>query len=226
MTGKSRRKLIKGLSISIPTAWTAPIISSCTISQMKTAAIPYYHTQRLSLSILAIVLLVQGCSQAPPEAGSAAQISSAVDIVNDTFPEKQEEIRKAIAAIWNDAQTRNIEGLISAHIDSEKFSKLGPRNWDRQDVESTNKEETAHWSSVPDPTILANDLKIDVFGDVGVVTYYVGTPDDRRGAARATIVMVNTPMGWKIAHENGTPRKGVQMKDVDATKAVGSTMSD
>ena len=39
-------------------------------------------------------------------------------------------------SIVKDAESANIEGLKAVHLDSDKFTKFGPRSFDRQDVEA------------------------------------------------------------------------------------------
>lgn len=125
-------------------------------------------------------------------------------------PEK--ELRAAVQAIADDAMSANIEGLQAIHLNSEKFSKFGPRSFDRQDVESTNESEAAFFSSVTDMVYEVRDLKIDVFNEVGVVTYYphvsfVKDGEKREVQGRQTLVFLRTSEGWKIAHEHGTIRQ-------------------
>ena len=57
-------------------------------------------------------------------------------------------------------------------MNSEKFTKFGPRRFKRQDVISTNQSEAAHFGSISNFEQDIKDLKIDVFGDIGIATYY------------------------------------------------------
>lgn len=111
----------------------------------------------------------------------------------------------------NDIETTNIQGLQFLHLDSEKFSKFGPRSFERQDVTGTNESEAAFFSSISDADYQVEELKIDVFGDVGIVTYYPQVSFIREGEevevrGRQTLVFVRTADGWKIVHEHGTVR--------------------
>jgi len=133
------------------------------------------------------------------------------DIVKQSFPEAQAEIHEAIKSIVLDAETANIEGLKAAHLISEKFTKFGPRNFNRQDVISTNNSEEAFFGSISDYKQEINDLKIDVFGDIGIATYYpnVSFIQDgvkKNGSGRQTLVFLKTKNGWKIIHEHGTSK--------------------
>jgi ketosteroid isomerase-like protein len=121
------------------------------------------------------------------------------------------ELREAVEAIARDAMSGNVEGLQSAHLASDDFTKFGPRSFERQDVESANESEAAFFTSVSDLTYEIRDLKIDVFGDIGVTTYYPHVAYSRNGerfegTGRQTFVFLRTAEGWKLVHEHGTPR--------------------
>jgi hypothetical protein len=133
------------------------------------------------------------------------------DLVNDSFPEAQAELREVVQSIVKDAETANIEGLQSAHLVSDKFTKFGPRSFDRQDIVSTNESEAEFFGSISEYHLEVKDLKIDIFGDIGIATYYpqVSFPQDgeeKRGSGRQTLVFLKTKKGWKIVHEHGTAR--------------------
>jgi hypothetical protein len=114
-------------------------------------------------SLIPALLLLVSCTNASP---------SQQDLINDPFPEAQAEIREVVMSIVKDAMTANIEGLRAAHLVSDKFTKFGPRSFDRQDVASTNESEGAYFSSISDFKQEVRDLKIDVFGEIGIATYY------------------------------------------------------
>jgi uncharacterized protein (TIGR02246 family) len=134
------------------------------------------------------------------------------DIIEESFPEAQAEIREAIRSIVSDAETANIEGLKVAHLVSDKFTKFGPRNFNRQDVISTNNSEEAFFGTITNYKQEILDLKIDVFGDIGIATYYphvsfVQDGVEKSGSGRQTLVFLKTENGWKIVHEHGTPKQ-------------------
>jgi len=133
------------------------------------------------------------------------------DLVNDLFPEAQAELRAAVESIGRDAMDGNIEGLMAAHLNSEKFTKFGPRSFDRQDVASTNESEAAFFGSIQDLDYRIEDLKVDVFGDIGIATYYPHVSFKKNGepikaTGRQTLVFLKTAEGWKLVHEHGTQR--------------------
>lgn len=137
------------------------------------------------------------------------------DVIGDSFPEAQAELRKVVDVLAGDAMAANIEGLQGLHLNSPKFTKFGPRSFDRQDLAGTNESEAAFFGSVSDLTYRAEDLKIDVFGDMGIVTYYphvtfVKDGEEHEVEGRQTLVFLKTRAGWKIVHEHGMIRKEAQ----------------
>jgi len=153
----------------------------------------------LASSIAAQLLLVACTSDNQPER----------DLVNDPFPAAQAELREAIQSIRADVMAANIDGLQAIHLEGEKFTKFGPRNFERQDVASTNQSEAAFFGSVSITEYEVADLKIDVFGDIGIATFHpqvtsVVNGEERRTSGRQTLVFLRTQAGWKIVHEHGT----------------------
>ncbi len=135
-----------------------------------------------------------------------------VDIVRGKFPEAQVELKAVLEGIYNDAMTANVEGLTTSHLVSPKFTKFGPRNFSRQTAEETNESEASFFTSIKDLKVELKDVKIDVFGDVAVTTfypYYSLVKDGKliEGSSRQTLIFVKTEDGWKIIHEHGTPKK-------------------
>ena len=122
----------------------------------------------------------------------------------------EKELRTVIEQIWVDAVSGDLEALRATHLNSPKFSKFGPRIEERQDVKSTNETETEHVLSMSDASFELEDIKIDVFGDVAVTTFYnnysfVKQNNRAQGKGRVTLVFLNTEEGWKIVHEHSSP---------------------
>ena len=134
------------------------------------------------------------------------------DNVHDPFTEAKEEILATMLRIHQDAESGNVGALRFHHLNSEKFSKLGPRKPERQNFEETTESEASFFSSITDFTIDPRDLKVDVFGDVAVMTYFPHVTFKKdgklmKGNGRQTVVFVKTTDGWLIAHEQGTGTK-------------------
>ncbi len=130
------------------------------------------------------------------------------DIIKNQFPEKQQELIEAVNTIVRDAETANLDGLRDIHLVSDKFTKFGPRSFERQNVQQTNESELAFFGSVTNYKEEVKDLKVDVFGEVGIATYYREVSAEQDGTVstaelRQTLVFVNTKDGWKLVHEHG-----------------------
>jgi len=142
---------------------------------------------------------------------AAASADQSQNLVSDTFPAAQAELRETLSSIASDIMTANIEGLQAAHLASDKFTKFGPRTFERQGVNDANASEAAFFSSISAVEYSINDPKIDVFGDIGIATYYprvsfVKDGESRTVDGRQTFVFLRTSEGWKIVHEHGTVR--------------------
>jgi len=135
------------------------------------------------------------------------------DLAHDTFPEAQAELRAALEKIIHDAETANVEGLREVHLKSDKFTKFGGGEvYERMNYAECVESETAAVTSVEEYSSEAKDLKIDVFGDVAVMTYYpqrVVKKDGKilRYSARQSLVFLKTRNGWKIVHEHQSPKR-------------------
>jgi hypothetical protein len=155
---------------------------------------------QIVISIYCIVFLVNSCT---------INEQTNKDIINNTYPEAQAEIQSTLEEIMSDASNANLEKLTAAHLNSPKFTKFSSRILQRKTFEETIDSETKHYGSISDYNVAFNDLKIDVFGDVGIVTYipYVSYYKDGQlveGTKRKTLVFVNTDSGWKIVHEHSS----------------------
>jgi ketosteroid isomerase-like protein len=134
------------------------------------------------------------------------------DLAHYPFPEAQSEIRRAVQKLTDDAINGDAEGIRAAHLSTDKFTKFAAGKYERIGFDECVDEEISVFTSAQTLKIEANDVKIDVFGDVAVLTEYVHieiTEDGEvfPGDARVTLVYVNTGDGWKIVHEH------VSMKD-------------
>lgn len=132
------------------------------------------------------------------------------DIAHYPYLEAQVELREALNAIINDAKTVNVAGLRNSHLKSDKFTKFGPRSFERQDVEQCNASEAAFFTSIQGFEEEVKDLKIDVFDDVAIMTFYPHVSFKKDGkvihsSGRQTFVFLKTGDGWKLIHEHGTP---------------------
>ncbi len=157
------------------------------------------------LCLLVSMSIYVGCVSTPTQTGNR-------DIVHDPFPEAKEEVLATMRKIHQDVVTGNVGALRFHHLNSPKFSKFGPRKHERQTFEETSESEVSFFTSITDFTVDPKGMRVDVFGDVAVMTYYphVTFKKDGRmmkGNGRQTAVFVKTTEGWLIAHEHGTGTK-------------------
>ena len=153
------------------------------------------------LTIFSIALVIIGCNQF--DKPSSSYDTSKRDI------EMQEELRQVVIKVWKDANNSNIAELKSAHLNSPKFSKFGPRIAERQDVNQTNRSETEHFLSIKEANLVIEDLKIDIFDNVGIASFYnnftfIKNDNRVQGKGRVTLAFLRTSEGWKIIHEHSS----------------------
>jgi len=133
------------------------------------------------------------------------------DLAHYPFPEAQEEINATLDAMINDVETASLQRLRDGHLDSTKFTKFGG-TFERIGLDQCNEQEAAGVTSVQDLKFEMRDRKIDVFGNVAIMTCYNHFSYDDGGErkqriARNTLVFLRTANGWKIIHEHVTPKK-------------------
>jgi ketosteroid isomerase-like protein len=83
--------------------------------------------------------------------------------------------------------------------------------FERMNIDQCNEGEAANVRSAEDIELEARDLKIDVFGDVAILTNYLHVSHQTEGQPirailRGTLVFLKTADGWKIIHEHVTPK--------------------
>ena len=133
------------------------------------------------------------------------------DLAHYSFPEAQEEIREVLQSMDDASTSGDVETLAAHHLKTDKFTRFGLDKFERVGYDECIAVETAFFSTVEDLVWDMQGLKIDVFGDVAVVTV---TPEfsftmggqAANGASRLTLVFLKTSEGWKIVHEHGTPK--------------------
>jgi len=146
-------------------------------------------------AIVYIIIVAIGCQQ-PEESTDTSKA--------------EEELLTIIEQIWVDAVSGDLQALRDIHLNDPRFSKFGPRIPTRQDVTSTNESETEHFSMISNASFDIEDIKVDVFGDVAVTTFYnnysfIKNNSRVQGKGRVTLVFLNTEEGWKIIHEHSSP---------------------
>jgi ketosteroid isomerase-like protein len=138
--------------------------------------------------------------------------SSKVDVLNDQFPEAQQEIMETYEEIIQSIKEGNIDKLISMHAYGPKFTEF--KNGELRNGSKENEiYERKTFSAVTEVVKFdSNNLQIAVYGDVANVTFH----SDFEFKFGEDIVVVNdqisllflkTEKGWKIVAEHHSPLK-------------------
>jgi len=143
---------------------------------------------------------------------SAQSEPVAIDLINDEFPESQQEIMETFGGIAQSLKDGDMDKLISFHAYSAKFTEFKngePRN----DAEANEIYERSVFGGVTEVIKFdANDLQIAVYGEVANVTFH----SDFHLKFGEDLVVVNdqisllflkTSDGWKIVAEHHSPLK-------------------
>ncbi|MFD2091452.1 nuclear transport factor 2 family protein [Blastococcus deserti] len=126
--------------------------------------------------------------------------------------QRDDDARRAIehrlVDILDAVHAGDVQRLASYHLDSPRFTKFNDSPpLERQDFATAMSAEAAEFQALDEIRGAFEDVKIDLFGAVAVVTglfaYEASVGDDRSsGTVRTTAVMVDDAGDWKIAHEH------------------------
>ncbi|HVM15781.1 MAG TPA: nuclear transport factor 2 family protein [Egibacteraceae bacterium] len=140
-------------------------------------------------------------------------MTTATDIIRDTFDAEQEQLEATLHGIMDAVQSKDFARLAAHHLYSPKFTKFDDfEPLDRQDAATAQQSEEEGLGGVENFHYQLDDLKVDVFGPVAIATFVFGYGFDADGEAmsvraRSTMVFVNDNESWKIAHEHFSPFK-------------------
>lgn len=154
--------------------------------------------------IMIFTLFITACSD------DDTQEVAAIDIINDEFPEAQQEVMETFGQVAQSILDGDMDKLISFHAYSPKFTEFKngePRN----DAAANETYERNVFGSVTEVIKFdANDLKIAVYGDVAILTFHSDF-HLKFGADlvivndQISLIFANTSDGWKMVHEHHSP---------------------
>ncbi|MBT8222251.1 MAG: nuclear transport factor 2 family protein [Eudoraea sp.] len=153
--------------------------------------------------VLALTLIHMGCKETEEKEIIPEPV---VDIVQDEFPEYKAEIKEVLDGIFQSFKDKDADRLIAFHVYGPKFTEF--RNDGPRFGSAGNEEyERGFVGAIEDWDSNLNDLKIDVFGEVAVVTFEADFRPTMQGNvvqiwANVTLVFVKTEGEWKITHEH------------------------
>lgn len=159
--------------------------------------------------VWAKIVLAMACPVVLPLIGCASLAKR--DLAHDPFPEAREEVRKVVQSMIDASTSGDVDTLSAHHLNTDKFTRFGGDKFERVGYEKCIAVESAFFSAIKDLAWDMQGLKIDVFGDVAVVTVmpefsFTLNGQAAEGATRLTLVFLKTSDGWKIVHEHGTPK--------------------
>ncbi|HEX5221093.1 MAG TPA: nuclear transport factor 2 family protein [Verrucomicrobiae bacterium] len=124
---------------------------------------------------------------------------------------EQKQIHERLTEIFDAATKKDFPRLDSYHFYGPKFTRFGTESPDREDALAAREAEHAGLNAVSGMKVNLQNLKIDVFQNVGVATFIlqysfvVGLETVER-EAKGTLVLVNDAGSWKIVHEHFSAR--------------------
>lgn len=157
-------------------------------------------------TIVVCALLFVGCDSKKEQVAAIPQ----VNIIEDEFPEAQQEIIETFGAIVQSLKDGDLDKLISFHAYGPKFTEFKhgePRN----DGAANEAYEREVFGAVTEVVKFdAKDLAIAVYGDVANVTFHSDFQlkfgeDLVVVNDQITLLFVKTADGWKIVHEHHSP---------------------
>ena len=133
---------------------------------------------------------------------------------NTTPGDDKKEISSVIHAFFEAGKDKDLSSIEDFHSSPQDFTKFDENPpYTRQNSEEAFVHEQAAFANISDYEYQIDDLRIDLFGDAAVATFYLtykgifindysfeGSPVGSR--VRATMVLTRTSRGWRMAHEH------------------------
>src|SRR5690606_7461193 len=163
-----------------------------------------------SLLFFIIVTAMSSCEKGRAQGkGKGNPNCPPVELINNPFPQAQAEIKATLDAIFKSIQDKDADKLISFHVYGPKFTEFKDSK-PRVGAAENEAYERGLVGAVSAFDYSLDDLKIDVFGDVGVATFHAdfrptidGNIVQIRGGV--TLIFVKVDNKWKITHEHFSP---------------------
>ena len=140
---------------------------------------------------------------------AAAKPAHAGDLVTETYPKSQAEVRKRLDEIWAVAAKKDFTKLASFHLYGPKFTEFkdgAPRG----DAAANRQGEEGELGMLESTTVDMKDLAINVYGDTAIATFNGDFAAKMQGKSlgmklATTMVFVKYKGDWKIVHEHFSP---------------------
>lgn len=126
----------------------------------------------------------------------------------------RKDVESVIVAFFEAGKNKDLAAIADFHSSRDSFTKFDENPpYTRQDSEQAFVYEQAAFANISDYTYKIEELRIDLFGDAAVATFYLtyggmfvndysfeGSPIHSK--TRVTMVLARSPKGWRIAHEH------------------------
>ena len=126
----------------------------------------------------------------------------------------RKEITSVIFAFFEAGKNKDLSSIEDFHSSPSTFTKFDENPpYTRLNSEEAFVHEQAAFANISDYDYKIDDLRIDLFGETAVATFYLtykgmfindysfeGSPVGSR--VRATMVLTRTQRGWRMAHEH------------------------
>ena len=125
----------------------------------------------------------------------------------ETKARAQAQIQERLQEILTAAETKDFVRLDSYHWYGPQFSKFSGASAERADAAVARKGEHDGLGAAQNLKMKAEEVKIDLFGNVGIATFILNYSFDSKGEVvrrkeRSTLVFVKDGGDWKITHEH------------------------
>ena len=142
-----------------------------------------------------VAILLSGCASAPTTRMTSGDSA------------EQAQIRQRLDQVLDAAQKKDFPRLDSYHLYGPKFTKFDTVAARRLDADAARKGEHDGLGAAAELVMHAEDVKIDMFGDVGIATLvldysFKAGADTIQKKALTTLVFVRDGREWKITHEH------------------------
>ena len=126
----------------------------------------------------------------------------------------RKDVESVIRAFFEAGKNKDLTSLTDFHSSPDSFTKFDENPpYTRQRSEEAFVYEQAAFANIADYQYAIDDLRIDLFGESAVATFYLTYTgmfvndysfegSAVSGRARVTMVLIRSPRVWRIAHEH------------------------
>jgi ketosteroid isomerase-like protein len=127
---------------------------------------------------------------------------------------ERKDVESIVRAFFEAGRNKDLASLADFHASREYFTKFDENPpYTRQNSDDAFMHEQAAFANISDYSYSIDDLRVDLFQDVAVATFYLtykgmfvndysfeGSPVGSK--SRVTMLLLRTDHGWKITHEH------------------------